>query len=354
MFLRSRTLKQLGIASGLVLSFWTSSRGARAQTEEEARAAARLLGIEGIRLAKDGHCDQAIDKLDRANRLFHAPTIVVQLAECQILMGQLVEGTEKLNGVVREDLGPNPSPAYVQAQARARQLLEATLPRIATLTVDVKAPAGATVELAVDGRPVSDALIGVARPIDPGKHSLVARVEGYEPASASVELAEAAREQVQLVIQQPSAATPPDAGPGAAPSAASGASRPGHLGTPEPQPSAGNQRTWGWISVGVGGVGLLGGSYFGLAALHDKSTLKDACTGGRCPPSQRSTIDSMNSEALLSTVGFAVGVVGVGLGGYLLLSADGADPSKSEAAPSTALSIHPYVGPSSAGVLGSF
>jgi hypothetical protein len=354
MFRRPRSTCAALAAVGVLLLSGLVTSHAQAQSDEEARAAARQLGIEGIRLAKDGKCDVAIDKLDRANRLFHAPTIVVQLGECQILMGRLVEGTEKLNSIVREELGPNPNPAYQQAQERARKLLDSTMPRIPTLTVDVTAPAGSKLLLTVDGRTMSDALVGVPRPIDPGKHLIVAKVEGYEPAQSEVVLAEGAKEQTSLVIERPLPATvvaplSAPAQPGQAPAAS-----PSGSGDNAQASEGGSQRTWGWVALGAGGVGVLAGSYFGLSALSDKSDLTDACSDGRCPPEQRSTIDSMNSSALVSTVGFGVGLVGLGVGSYLLLTAPSAGSASADRGAQASITVTPYVSPSSAGVVGSF
>ena len=47
---------------------------------------------------------EAIEKLKRAEALHHAPTILGRLGECQVNVGEVVEGTENLNLVVREPL----------------------------------------------------------------------------------------------------------------------------------------------------------------------------------------------------------------------------------------------------------
>src|SRR5688500_11413705 len=60
-------------------------------------AAARALGVQGIQLADAGQCDKAIEKLSRAEALYHAPTILGRLGECQVQVGQVVLGTENLN-----------------------------------------------------------------------------------------------------------------------------------------------------------------------------------------------------------------------------------------------------------------
>src|SRR5579871_3544383 len=100
---RKDRLALAGACAGLVLSLSTSSR---ADDSAENTAAARSLGIQGVQLADAGKCPEAIEKLQRAETLHHAPTILGRLGECQVNVGLIVEGTENLNSVVREQLAP--------------------------------------------------------------------------------------------------------------------------------------------------------------------------------------------------------------------------------------------------------
>src|SRR3954463_6345420 len=91
-------------------------------------ALARSLGLEGVQLAEAGNCSAAIDKFQRAEALFHAPTILVRLGECQVATGKVVLGTESLQRVVREALPPKAPKAFADAQVRAQKSLDAALP----------------------------------------------------------------------------------------------------------------------------------------------------------------------------------------------------------------------------------
>jgi hypothetical protein len=329
-------------------------RQAAAQTDAQNKAAARALGIEGIKLANAGDCEQAIDKLQRAEQLYHAPTILGRLGECQVELGQLVVGTENLYRVVREPLGADAPAAFLQAQDRAKRVLDLALPRIAKLTVQVAAPADAEVVVTVDGQALPPAMLGVERPIDPGEHALSLSAPGYQQTDQRVVLPEGGTETVTLqlgpatataaaaetVTQQPEpVAAPPPA--------------PQDTGVAE-QPEA-RPPLLGYVSLGVGAVGLGVGSVFGLMATGKKSDLAKVCDEGRCPPMAQDDIDDMNTYATISTVGFSVGIVGVGVGVALLLSGSGSGP---EALPQTAqapsLRVHPWIGPHSAGVQGVF
>src|SRR5687767_8654904 len=170
-------------------------------------AAARSLGIQGVQLAESGKCAEAIEKLQRAESLYHAPTILGRLGECQVTVGQIVLGTENLNRVVREQLPPNAPNAFKAAQERAAKVLETALPRIARLTVIIE-PADAKASVTVGGSPVPSALIGVERPTDPGKRAVVATAPGFLEATTEVELAEGARQTVTLkLVPDPNAPT---------------------------------------------------------------------------------------------------------------------------------------------------
>src|SRR5690349_18644160 len=145
-FLRARLA-----APVCALSLVLSSAPAWAQdASAENVAAARALGIQGVQLADAGKCDQAIEKLSRAESLYHAPTILGRLGECQVNVGQLVLGTENLNRVVREPLAANAPQAFRTAQDRAKKVLDAALPKIAYLTVTVE-PKDVKAEVKVGG-----------------------------------------------------------------------------------------------------------------------------------------------------------------------------------------------------------
>jgi hypothetical protein len=82
------------------------------------------------------------------------------------------------------------------------------------------------------------------------------------------------------------------------------------------------------VSLGIGGAALIFGGVTGFLALDKKSKLKDyGCanddfcendpSGGK---DAQDAAEAGQTFSALSTVGFAVGAVGVGLGTYLILS----------------------------------
>jgi hypothetical protein len=346
------TLRFSGALGVLLLGLTSVSRPAGAQESQDQAAniaAARSLGIEGVQLAEAGKCDQAIDKLTRAEALYHAPTILDRLGECQVKVGQIVLGTENLNRVVREQLPANAPKAFRDAQARAQKALDAALPRIAHLTVNVE-PKEAKITVTVSDVPVPAALLGVERPTDPGTHEVVASAPGYLTQKTTVTLAEAGRETVTLRLTLDPNAPKEEPAPAVAPPLP-----PPLLPEQQPPPPAtarsNSTKTIGYVLIGVGAAGVVAGGITGAVALQKKGELD--CPDKHCSGSQKDNLDSANSLALVSTVGFAVGIPAVAVGTVLLLTS-GSSQQKAAKQPPRHFAAKPYFGAASAGVVGEF
>ena len=83
-----------------------------------------------------------------------------------------------------------------------------------------------------------------------------------------------------------------------------------------------SNKTLAIVALGVGGVGLVVGGITGVMAMGKASDLDGKCPDGKCTdPALQSDIDSYKTLGTISTVGFIVGVVGVGAGVVLWLTA---------------------------------
>ncbi len=301
-------------------------------------ATARALGIEGVTLADAGKCREAIEKLERAEKLHHAPTTATRLAECEIEIGRLVSGTERLQRVVREPLAADAHPAFVAAAARAQKDLAAALPRIATLRLSVKAPAGAKLTITIDDEPASDAILDSNRRTDPGPHKIAVTAHGCKPAATTALLEEGQTKSVVLELHVDPAAPP----------------EPVAAAYEPVQPEArGGSKAPAMVAFGVGALGL-GAGVLGAVTVSNKShALESTCDASRvCPTASREDISSAKQWATISTVGFVTAGVGL-VSGVVLLLAAGA-PSSSERTPGNGMRVRPVVGLSSVGVDGSF
>jgi hypothetical protein len=318
-------------------------------------ASARSLGTEGVRLADAGDCASAIPKLEAAERLYHAPTTLERLGECQVNLGRLVAGTESLNRVVRESLAPGAPAAFVTAQRRANEILAGAKPRIGKLRIHVDGAPIDKVSVTVDGANVPSVLFDADRATDPGVHEVRATAMGYRTEAATVQLAPGAEAAVSLKLE-------PDSNAGAAPGSLSSAPQPGPAITanssPAPSPSSGSSgpsRIPAFVALGIGGAGIAVGSVFGIMALGTKSTLDNSCPDKKmCPPSSQSDIDDLSTRATISNIGFIVGIVGVAVGTVLLVTTHGEESRPTGASVSPRVHVRPWLGVGAAGLGGTF
>lgn len=299
-------------------------------------ATARALGVEGVTLADAGRCKDAIEKLERAEKLHHAPTTATRLGECEIEVGKLVVGTERLQRVVREPLPPNAHPAFVAAVTRAQRALEKAVPRIPALRISVKAPPGTKLALAIDDEAVPDAIVDTNRRIDPGSHRIQASARGFLTASTTATLEEGQSKGVVLeLLPDPNA--PKDAPPGEEAAA--------------PAPETSSSKVPAIVAFGVGALGLGVGIYAATVVEKKSSTLATQCDGNRvCPPELQPEISDAKRWATVSTAGFITAGVGVATGLVLLVASGGGAPAPKK----KGLRVQPSVGLSSVALDGTF
>ncbi|WP_394850603.1 PEGA domain-containing protein [Pendulispora brunnea] len=354
-----RTHVHFALAPLVAFSLVASSAWAQQSDDPSAIAAARSLGVEGVKLADAGNCSEAIPKLERAEVLHHAPTTLGRLGECQIALGKLVLGSEILQKVVREQLPQSAPSAFVHAKHRAKRALEEVLPRIAKLHLRVEAPPNVTpaaVRVALDGDALGAEWMDIDRPIDPGVHTLTATSEGHADASSTVTLADGERAEVTLTLTAnpepvPEPPPPVTAEPPPAPRPAEASPKPTPHPALAPASEPSNVRhTAGLVLLGASGAAFVFGGVFGLMALDTKRQLDDACGPTKaCPANQQNDISALKTQSTLATIGFATAGVTLAAGGVLLLT----EPSSSTASSSNRASGL-CIGPTSVSWQGRF
>jgi Tetratricopeptide repeat len=204
---------------------------AYAQTEDERRNDARALFKAGVTLQKAGDFAKALEKFQEAQRLYPAPTILLKVAQCQASLGKLRESAETYRALERMPKQDTWSPEFVLAQEQGRTELEQVELRTPRLTVKLDPhPPGA--KLLIDNQQIDAAFIGVAYPLNPGTHRVVAFAPNYETSEQAVSLKEKDALTVTILLTMPSVIPPkpPEALPRSAP-------------TPTPQPPVQVQAT---------------------------------------------------------------------------------------------------------------
>jgi serine/threonine-protein kinase len=240
--------------------------------------------------------------------------------------------------------------AFLEAAAQARRDGRADRETIATdratalesqlINLTIRVPAEVAqltgFVLTRDGAPVAPASFSVATPVDPGTVVLRAEAEGYEPWEETVTLSPESKTPEVVVpelITKPASvvATVPGPEPVPAPEPA-----PASV-APEPAPvaqSAGlSQSSWGYIVGGVGVLSLGVGTVFGLRAVNKAGTVNQACPERQCDERFRADYEAWETSSTVADVAGAIGLLGIGVGSYLILSADDAEALSVSASP---------------------
>jgi hypothetical protein len=290
---------------------------ARAQSEA---ALAESLFEEGRALMDAEKYADACPKLAESQRLDPALGTLLNLALCNERLGKNATAWAQY----REALAIASRSSDPRADF-ARDHIQGLEPKLSRLTVAVSTrTSGLAIRL--DGVALSQAAWGTAVPVDPGEHRVEASAPGHESWSTTVSIgAAAASERIDVPALTPSAApsVPPiQPAPSVQPAAPVSQTSPPR----EPEPSS--PRTAGYIVGGAGVVALGVGTYFGIRALDLNSQAKDKCpTDDTCVDDGAELSDEALTSSRIATVAIGLGVVGVGVGAYLVLSAPSGEPA---------------------------
>lgn len=340
-----------GVMLGALLSAGLAAPSAHADPSAEDKAGARAAAERGGAEYKAAHFKEALDLFLRAESLIHAPTHVLMIARTQAALGDIVVAKESYLKITREDLASTAPPAFKRAHGDAEKELKDLEPRIPSINVTVKgaaAPKGLVVLM--DDKAVPAALVGIPRPVNPGKHAFKATAEGFAAPEKSLSVKEGESLAIALDLQ-PAAivASGPPGTPGVVVDPAHPG--PGDQVTPPQQP--GNGRYVGLAMMGVGVVGMVvGGVFSGLYAMK-RGEADDAFTkcgvgcSGAPADAVRALDTSANGKGTLGVIGLAAGGA-LAIGGTVLFVLN-----RPKAAPAAAR-VEPWIGYGSAGVSGSF
>jgi hypothetical protein len=324
------------IALSVTLALGVIASEASAQPDED-RASARALTKQAVAHEEAGRWAEAIDLLRRAESLIHAPPHLLHIARAEVKLRRLVSARETYLKITREEPAAGAPPAFVEAQESAQKELAELEPRIPGLTVLVD---GGQASVNIDGAPMSQVLVGVERPIDPGRHELQAVGEGTASKRIAIDLSEGAHETVHLVLERSSEASEP-------PSSTSQT-------TARDEPRRGGSRVSAYAAWGVGAAGLVFGTAMMFVNRGHRDEADTICQDGSCPASRRSEIESLDADAdraaTMSWIGLGVGVIGLGVGTVLFIINGRAAP----ASPQHAAGVSPWMGLGGAGLSGRF
>lgn len=280
----------------IALALATSVRIARAEEAAPSiRLAARELATEGADAFDRQDYATALDRFQRADALYKAPSIEVMVARCLSRRGRIVEAVDKYEETLRMPLDAAAPDAFRRAVSEAAAEVEPTRARLAHLELLLPSSAPKTVTVLLDGKPMPTALIGVSTPVDPGVHRVAARADGFQPYARELVLAEGSKQPVEIALV-----------PGETADAA-------ETRASAPESHAPSTPTLALLSAA--GAGVVFGSITGVLALGHRSKLERECKPG-CPASMSSELDAYRTTRSLSYVGFGIGLAAAGAGAY--------------------------------------
>jgi hypothetical protein len=334
----------LSLAFALSLGM-AASPEARAQSDAD-RATARSLGQEGQQAFEAKDYPTAEDRFRRADKMVHAPTLVLGLARALSGEGKYVEAQESYNRIIREGLPAGAPDAFKRALDDAKKEVDAVTAKVGAVTITVKAAGGIDIpdpQVVLDEHPINSASLGVRRAIDPGPHVLRASAEGYKAGELRFTMTEGGSADEPLTLDKDANAAAVAAAPASTAAPTSLATSP-DLAPGQPSKA---RKIAPWIAFGVGGAGLVVGGITGILAMGKHSTLSDECKPNCNTSAAQSDLSSYHTMGAISDVGFILAGVGGAVGTILLIT-------QPKAAPTTGVRVVPVFGPGSLGATGSF
>ncbi|WP_438042507.1 PEGA domain-containing protein [Sorangium sp. So ce128] len=288
---------------------------AEAQESDALTDKARQLFEDGVKAANAGKWADAHAAFLAAWGLKPHYQIASNLGVACLRVGKPRDAAEYLTRYLRE------APATkVQERQRAEASLQEARAQVAAVTVRV-APDGA--EVTIDGASVGRAPLADPVFLDPGRHEVGAKLDGYVPQTRSVEATAGGTEAVVVDLQRTPA---PD-------TTRAGAEQ---SGSPAPEVPWGGGRTAVLVTGGVAtGVGAAAGVLFTVLAnkrAGDAETQKTAllagnrnpCTARPAPAACTKQSQAVDEKLLYSNVAFwsfaGAGTVGLGTLLYALVS----------------------------------
>jgi len=309
-------LPRATIASGLA-----SVLSVAAPAPAQDLAAAEALFNRGLADMQSGQYETGCPALGESHRLDPRPGRLFTLAECEAMWGRLATASARYGDYLALFDRLPPSQQVKQhgrekIAAAKKAELAPLIPEL-TLMLPAGAPDGTVVRR--DGIVLERPSLGIPLPTDPGAHVVTTQAPGGPVTETRITLDKGEKKSVTLDVKEAPAPTPPRA-PIAAPAQ--------RTATPpaEPPQEGNGRRVGAFIAGGIGVAGLAVGGVFGGLALSRSADASESCQDrddgvALCDHDGKVAGDSAKTLGLVSTIGFGVGLAGLGAAAVLLLTA---------------------------------
>ncbi len=276
---------------------------------EGGSAAAESLFQEARKLMDAKRFNEACPKLVASYKLAPAVGTLLNLADCYERAGQLASAWARFHEAIAlaQRLG------RPDREKTAKERADKLEPRLIKLTITGREPG---IEVKLDGNVLDPTVLGTPVPVDPGKHTIDVSAKGKKSFATTLDVSDRARSPVvEIPVLE---TTDPDG-----------------KGTPTPpvdalpviaHPDGSTQRILGIAGMGLGGVGLVVGSIFGLRTSSKWSDAKQHCTGLECDRAGVELAASAKNAGTASTVSFIAGTLLLAGGAALFFTAPKSAP----------------------------
>jgi serine/threonine-protein kinase len=294
-----------------------------AAAEPNARSDADVLFAEGRRLMAEGKPEQACLKFEQSQGLDPATGTLINLARCYARLGRTASAWTTYQAAASQ----SHAAGQTKRESVARAQADALEPELAKLELDLTdGPRPEGFEVLLDGVKWPGAASGLATPLDPGPHSLVARAPGFVEWSQHFDAIPREHTEIHVPVLHEAPAASANAMPKEEPSAQS-VRTPGSAAPAPTRPrttvrselarrhGSANPIQWRTVGLVLGGAGIVGlgvGAGFGLRArrLDSESREDDHCEPGiGCDSRGLELNRAARDAAAISTVLFVSGTV---------------------------------------------
>lgn len=297
------TLALISISGGAI-----AQETQRKEPTDEEKSLASALFDQGKAMMGESRYSEACPKLVESYRLDPGGGTLLNVALCHAREGKHATAWAEFREAQAIAVRDGRQDRIDAAETEIQKLK----PLLSYLTINV-APADTAPGLVVsiDGAAISKAAWGTPFPVDPGRHIVIGVAPDYAPYETAVDVAATSETKVVAIpklAKKWATATPNRQGSG-------------------DKTGSGPLRTVGYISLGVGGAGIVVGSIFGAMAISTIGKANKTCPDINCPDAEAvEQSHDAKTYATVSNIGFGVGIAGAAAGLILLLRSPSSAP----------------------------
>jgi len=336
-----------------VLAFATASPGRAAaqssplelaappgQTSTADRTLAEALFREGRKLIGEGKVSEACRKFEASYQIDRTGGTVLNLALCHESEGRTASAWTEF----QEALALATAAKRRDREKIAAEHLAAVEKRLSHVIIDASAASDIPgLAVTLDGSTVRKEGWGIPIPVDPGKRIAGATAPGRLPWEQEITIEEAKSTTVTVPLLKEKPKSPPPSSSSSPP--------PPPPSSPPPPPSPPSRPAWmqpvGFVAIGLGVVGVGLGTYLGISALSHGSTAETNCPDDACNEAGWEAVNDGRSVAMAANVSLGAGVL-LAAAGVVLVVVGGkpVEPSKPSNPSKPAKDARPRVAPS--------